>query len=149
MPKMVEANRNCRATALGLLSRREHTRIELHRKLVSKGFNKTEIEPLLDKLEAEQLLNEERFVESYIHSRKQRGFGPLRVKLELRERGVANEIVIKWLDEEATEWLAVAREQHQKKFGDQPARDAKARAQQVRFLMNRGFSHGMIAKILR
>ncbi len=146
---MNDAKRNCRATALGLLSRREHSRVELLRKLVSKGFGKAEIEPLLDELEAERLLSDERFVESYVHSRKQRGFGPLRVKLELRERGVANETMVKWLDEEAAEWLVLAREQHQKKFGGQPAKDLKARAQQVRFLMNRGFSHEMIAKILR
>jgi len=146
---MNDAKRNCRATALGLLSRREHSRVELLRKLASKGFGKAEIEHLLDELEAERLLSDERFVESYVHSRKQRGFGPLRVKLELRERGVANETMVKWLDEEATEWLVLAREQHQKKFGSQPAKDLKARAQQVRFLMNRGFSHEMIAKILR
>ena len=145
---MVSLQRGCRDTALNYLTRREHSRVELHHKLSAKGFDKAEIEYLLDELEAAHLLSDERFTESYIRSRQQRGFGPLRIKMELKQRGVAEDIIKRCLDVESVEWLKLAREQHRKRFGNEAVPKHKNRMRQARFLQNRGFSSETIFTIL-
>ena len=145
---MVSLHRRCRQTALSFLARREHSRVELRRKLLTKGFDKAEIEHLLGEFDAAHLLNDERFTESFVRSRKQRGIGPLRIKTELQKRGVAKDVIEKWLDIESVDWLNLARQQHQKRFGNNAVLDYKERIRQARFLQNRGFSHETIYKVL-
>ena len=79
-----------RAAALNLLARREHSRRELEAKLRSRGFEAQVASATAAALDAEGLLSERRFAESYVHSRAERGFGPVRIRAELGERGVAD-----------------------------------------------------------
>ena len=139
---------HCRNYALRLLAHREHSRLELHQKLSAKGFNASALEAFLSQLEAEGLLSDARFAEAYIRSRKQRGFGPLRIMLELQRRGVSEETVIMHLQAQSEEWVEVARSQYRKRFGRGQAPDYKERARRARFLLNRGFSNEVIFKIL-
>lgn len=145
---MVLPRQSCRNTALSLLTQREHSRTELLYKLSVKGFDASEIEHLLKELEAEDVLSDERYAESYVYARKQRGFGPLRIKRELQERGIAENIIEKQIYTEAESWLSVARQQYRKRFGKELAKDYKDRARQARFLQNRGFSSETIIAVL-
>ena len=139
---------DCRETAVGLLARREHSRRELVYKLTGRGYAEDEVAEALDKLESEGLLSDARFAESYIHSRQQRGYGPLRIAAELRERGVADAITDKYLDLGDAQWVEIARAEHGKKFGESAASDFREYARQVRFLESRGFGQESIRQVL-
>lgn len=149
MPSKPKPELGLRATALNALARREHARFELERKLSVKGFNRTSVAQLLDQLESEGLLSDSRFAESYIFSRRQRGFGPLRIKTELRERGVDDALIRTNLDDPAIEWLDLARQQFHKRFGRGKVRDTREYARRVRFLQGRGFSDPTIMAVLK
>lgn len=144
--KPLKPERSIRNTALDLLSRREHTRLELTRKLKAKEFSSTEIDELLDRLESEGLQSDARYAESYVHSRGRRGFGPLRIKLELQERGVSADLVDAYVDFNDQIWLETARKEYKKKFGARASKSIKDQAKRVRFLQSRGFTGDIIQK---
>lgn len=152
-----------RARALRWLSQREHSRLELRRKLLRAARRRDalaaedgnaeapvdpgpEVDALLDWLAAHRYLSESRFVESRVHARSAR-FGNRRIVQELAQHGAA-------LDAGAAEQLKAselgrARAVWQRKFGTAPAADAAARAKQMRFLAGRGFSAEVIRRVIR
>jgi regulatory protein len=138
-----------RATAMNLLARREHSTQELRDKLLTRGFEDDEIVPALQTLSREGLLSDERFTESFIHSRMERGSGPVKIHAELRQRGVADEIITDWLDERDRVWLERAESVRCKKFGSALPVDYKEKARQARFLQYRGFSAEQTRQVLR
>lgn len=125
-----------RERALGLLARREHSRVELARKLAPHG-DPDEVAVLLDDLERENLLSNARYAESLAHARAGR-HGSLRLKSDLRDKGVPETIISQVVEESREQDLAAARGVWGKKFG-QPPKDASDRARQMRFLLSRGF----------
>jgi regulatory protein len=137
----------CRERAIGLLARREHSRLELRHKLLARGCDEGELESLLEALSSEGLQSDERFAEAYVYSRSQRGFGPLRIQSELRERGIEDSLIHGFLDMHSVAWLEQARQQWQKRFGER-ATEYKERARQARFLQGRGYSPQMIRQVL-
>ncbi len=141
--------RSLRGVALDLLSRREHTRRELGEKLKAKGFLSAEIDELLDRLANEGLQSDARYTESYVHSRRQRGFGPLKIKLELQDRGVSVDLVDTFVDADHQVWLDTARREYTKKFGNRAADESmQEQARRVRFLQLRGFTGDIIRETL-
>lgn len=147
--------------ALQLLAQREHSRLELRRKLLRRLRDDarrddvgeqgrpadlpSEVEAVLDWLQAHRYLSDERFVESRVHARAAR-FGNLRIQQELSQHGVelTPEIACGLRDSER----ARAREVQQRKFGSLPATPAD-RARQARFLAGRGFSAEVVWQVLR
>jgi regulatory protein len=127
-----------------LLARREHSTGELGRKLESRGYDAEVTSEVLAELGRKGLLSDERYVASFITHHAARGQGPMRIRSELRESGVAAELVERLLDEAEVDWLDVARSVRRKKFsGPLPASFAE-RAKQSRFLQYRGFSQDQI-----
>ena len=149
MPSKPKAESNLLVTALNALARREHARRELARKLSGRGFEHTAVEKLLDQLESEGLLSDNRFTASYVSSRRRRGFGPLRIKLELRQRGVDEGLIRAHTDNSESAWVDLARQQCNKRFGHKKVRDAQEFARRARFLQGRGFSDPMIMDVLK
>ena len=131
-----------------LLATREHSSAELLRKLVQKGFAQADAQILVVKLQQETVLSDRRFIESYIHSRQQRGFGPIRIQAELRQHGFNDEEIKLPLDVTASGWLRLAQQVRHKKFGDVIPRDYQDKVRQMRFLEYRGFSHEQIRRII-
>ncbi len=81
-----------RKRALDLLARREHAVAELTRKLIEKGFDEIFVHEALSALVDDGLLSDARYAESYVRSRMGKGFGPVRIREELRQRGVASAV---------------------------------------------------------
>ena len=81
------SERSCLAVAIDLLSRREHSQLELRKKLVAKGFADDEVDELLLRLHEENLQSDERYAESYVRQRVDKGYGPIRIRQELRQKG--------------------------------------------------------------
>ncbi|MBI5279982.1 MAG: recombination regulator RecX [Burkholderiales bacterium] len=133
--------------ALQLLSRREHSRAELERKLAAHEKEPGQLQRTLDNLQARGLIDEQRVADSIVH-RKAPKFGAGRVKQELVAKGVPPEQVAQAVAALRTTELERACEVWRRKFGEPPA-DAAARARQARFLAARGFSGDVIARVLR
>ena len=125
--------------AIRLLSSREHSRLELHRKLSARADEPDQLERVLDGLVRQGYQSDERFTEQYINSRKHRGFGPVRIRLELQERGISAEVIEACLDEHSHEWQSLLARAQQNKFGNRLPEDFKTQAKQARFLEYRGF----------
>ena len=140
-------NASLRSRALGLLARREHSRVELQRKLSPHTEDAQELIDLLDDFTRRGWLSDARFAEALVHD-KQAKFGTSRLAYELRQRGVEESVIRDQLAELKDSELERARQVWQSKFGVLPE-DAKARAKQMRFLQSRGFSFEVIGKVMR
>jgi regulatory protein len=101
---------------------------------------------LLEDFKKRGWLSEERYAEQIVHARKSK-FGSMRVAHELREHGVAEELVEKALAEVKQDELGNARAVWRKKFKAGP-KNREEWAKQARFLQGRGFSFELIKKVL-
>lgn len=136
-----------RVAAMNILARREHSVTELSRKLLAKGYSGESVELIVTDLCNENLLSDERFAESYIRFRRNKGFGPVRIQQELIERGVEANIIDAHLLKEENDWYGRAGEVRKKRFGNALPKDFKNKAKQMRFLQYRGFSNDHLAKL--
>ena len=138
----------CRRAAVDLLAWREHSRLELERKLTRRGFPDAVVQSALDGLEQSGTLVAARFTESFIRSRLTRGKGPVRIRAELAERGVAEGEASSLMRDAEVDWRAAARDARRKRFGADPPRDLRERARQARFLQYRGFTADQVRAAL-
>ena len=143
-----EQRRACRKQALGLLARREHSRLELRRKLLARSHARDIADQVLDRLQQERLLDEARFAEQFVRSRVGRGQGPAKIRAELLRRGVGESLIDATLAEAECDWVALAAAARRKRFGAGSPRAYRERARQVRFLTSRGFGFGQIQAAL-
>jgi len=121
----------------------------MYNKLLNKGCAEALAAEMVQQLEAERLLSDDRFMESLIRARRERGYGPLRIQKELHEKGVAPEAVEQWLDITSRDWLDDIRRVQRKKFGARIPKSFAERARQARFLQYRGFTYDQIEHALR
>lgn len=133
---------------MDLLARREHSSRELHDKLIRRFNDEDLIQQELERLRAESLQSDARFTESFIHSRAQRLYGPLRIRMELRERGINDAVIVAAMDENAIDWRANLEKLARERFGRKPAADFNERAKRMRFLQNRGFDTHQIRAVV-
>ena len=122
------------------MSRREHSTEELRRKLSGKGCDSNQINDLLERLIRDKLLSEERFVESFIQSRIDKGVGPLLIQAQLHERGIDAALSADFLDVRNQQWRELAQSVQRKRFGEALPQNYNERAKQMRFLQQRGFT---------
>lgn len=137
-----------RLAAMNLLARREHSRLELVRKLQGRVDDKALLDEALDRLEEDKLLDDERFCEAFVRMRANGGYGPVRVRAELKDKGVRDELISQYMAQHEADWREQVRRVFEKKYGLNPDTDAKSRAKQQRFLAQRGFSFEQIKSAL-
>jgi regulatory protein len=133
--------------ALRLLSQREHSRVELERKLAPHEQVPGELAKALDELQARDFINDGRAIESVVHRRAGK-LGAARVKQELAAKGLSGEAVAEALAQLKDTELDRASEVWRKKFGT-PPQDANERARQIRFLITRGFAAEVVRRVIR
>lgn len=133
---------------MALLARREHSRAELQRKLGGRGGDSEAVDGVLEGLAAAGLQSDARFAESLVRSRIEGGYGPVRIRYELRQHAVDETLIEAYLEPYRETWQALARTAAQKRFGEQPVADLKERARQARFLNRRGFTQDQIEAVL-
>jgi len=132
--------------ALRLLSRREHSRTELERKLQRFEEEPGSLALALDDLQAKGFISEQRVVESVLNRRGAK-LGASRIKQELQAKGLDPQAVSDAVAELRSTELARARAVWQKKF-DHPPESAAERAKQMRFLASRGFGGDIIRQVV-
>lgn len=134
---------------MDLLARREHSHVELQRKLRTKFPEQADlIETVIDGLQQEQLQSDERFAEAFTSSRVKKGQGPQRIRMELQQRGVSSPIIAIVLDEGGVDWYQLAHNVLMKKYGNKPCLDFKEKAKRSQFLHYRGFHSEHISNCL-
>jgi regulatory protein len=129
-----------RLAAMNLLARREHSVWELRRKLRIRFPDDALLDEQLSTLTEQNLQSDMRFAESYIRQRIERGYGPVRLREELRERGVSRTDITRLMAELEIDWRAHALQVMQNKYGGFPPRDIKEEARRARFMQHRGFT---------
>jgi regulatory protein len=136
-----------RRTAMDLLARREHGRVELTRKLRQRGALPEMIDIALDRLTEEGLLSEARYLESFVSYRARSGYGPLRIREELSQRGLQRTDIEMAIRDSGISWQAQLEDTWRRKFSGHLPIDARERAKQGRFLSYRGYSMEMIGRL--
>lgn len=131
-----------------LLARREHSRLELNNKLLSRGFEQAKIDNVLDKLVRNDWLSDRRFAECYVRQRIEKGFGPSRIDYELRQLGIDRFALDEAVEDVAGSWLNVLLRVYRKKYRQDEQMTLSEWSKRSRFLLQRGFSGGMIAALL-
>ncbi|MDH5485164.1 MAG: recombination regulator RecX [Gammaproteobacteria bacterium] len=142
-----KTERSAIEVAVGLLARREHSVLELERKLKQRYFDDAEIDQVLQKLQQKNLQSDERFTEAYVNMRRNRGYGPLRITNELRDRGIDTALSETYLSKSESDWLPVMQQQYIKKYGQQLAADYKEQIKRAKYLQNRGFYLDWVFKL--
>jgi regulatory protein len=139
--------------ALRHLSRREHSRAELERKLSAHAEDlpdasaSAQISAALDELAACGLLSDGRVAESVLHAQGAR-YGSRRLRQTLQAKGLGADLVASTLQQARTTELERAREVWRRRFGA-PGADAAERARQMRYLAGRGFDGDVIRRVVQ
>lgn len=134
-------------SGLRSLSRREHSTLELARKLRAKGFPQKHISEALHELTVQGYLSDIRFTENYLRYRLNSGWGPVIIEQELTEKGVSQDVIRQQLASLNEDWAALAYQVRQKKFGKVLPRVFAEVIKQKRFLQYRGFTPDQINQV--
>ncbi len=130
-----------------LLAIREHTRAELRRKLLRK-HEAPDVEKALTALAEQGLQSDERYTELYIGFRRNKGYGPLRIRAELKEKGADAALIDKYLDQNDDNWYQLLKQVSEKKYAGQAPVSQRDLASRGRFLSYRGFPTHLISTYL-
>lgn len=137
-----------RQAAMRLLARREYGAWELAERLFQKGYPQEAVDIVIKRLQDKGLQSDERFVEIFVRSRKSRGQGPVRLRVELQQLSVDQTLIERYLESDEQAWVALAQQVCRKRFGTNKEVSPKERARQQRFLQYRGFSFEQIKSAL-
>ena len=141
--------RSLMSRAVGLLARREHSRLELRRKLqrsLAPDETVDDVDRVLDRLQQQDLLSDRRFAAALVRQRSAR-YGDLRLARDLRDRGVGADeaqVAMALVDGTEDERALAA---WSRRFDTLPT-SADERGRQGRFLQARGFSMDTIVRVL-
>jgi regulatory protein len=133
--------------ALRYLSRREHSRQELRKKLLPYAESDIELDELMAKLEAQSWLSDERFAESLVRRKSER-YGSLKIVDELKQQGIEGDSLLEIKERLKVSDAMRAWELWQRKFDSVIAKDPKEKSKQMRYLVAKGFPLGVVTKIV-
>lgn len=138
---------NVRLSAFNMLARRECSRKELFEKLSRRFGEEPCIEEVLDGLRDDGLQSDERFSESFVNFRVQRNQGPVKISYELKQKGVSEELILLAMEPYQHQWMDLAKDLVEKKYGSAPPEDLKEKQRRMRFVMQRGFPSEVCYKL--
>ena len=133
--------------ALRYLSRREHSRQELRKKLLPYAESDIELDELMTKLEAQSWLSDERFAESLVRRKSER-YGSLKIVEELKQQGIEGDSLFEIKERLKVSDAMRAWELWQRKFDSMITKDPKEKAKQMRYLVSKGFPLSVVIKII-
>ncbi|MBU3585627.1 recombination regulator RecX [Polynucleobacter sp. AM-26B4] len=133
--------------ALRYLSRREHSRQELRKKLLPYAESDTELDELMTKLEAQSWLSDERFAESLVRRKSER-YGSLKIVDELKQQGIEGDSLLEIKERLKISDATRAWELWQRKFDSMVTKDPKEKSKQMRYLVSKGFPLSVVTRIV-
>jgi regulatory protein len=147
-PKKGE-KRDAYSSGLGLLARREHSARELKSKLARRGHVDGDIKDAVDQLSDKRYQSDERFGVTIARTRSAQGYGPRRIRAELKSHGLAEIAIRAAIAATDADWPAVAAAQLRRRFGGKPPADTAERARRAQFLLRRGFDPATVRTVTR
>lgn len=135
--------------ALGMLARREYSQRELRTRLDRAGCDEAESQAALGKLRQQHYQDDRRFGEMLVRTRVAQGYGPARIRAELRTHGLANAAIAGLIDSVDTDWTELAAAQLRKRYAGKPALDHAERGKRAAFLLRRGFAADTVRIVTR
>jgi len=142
-----ELQKEIRENCINLLTRREHSLLELQNKLALKGFNRLEVGTVVGVLAEQGWQSNQRFAESYARHRIKKGFGPIKIAYELKQKGVENLNLDEVVLEVTGDWDTLLEQVYLKKYSEQVELTKQQWFSQTRFLQQRGFNGEMIKNL--
>lgn len=134
---------SCYNQALKILARREHSRLELTRKLSTKDFEINEINQAIDKLILQKYQNNSRFAFEFVQMKYNQGKGKILIRANLQEHGIDD------FDFTNFDFLKLCKKVKINKFGEDIPQDFKEKTKQMRFLQSRGFDFNEINNVIK
>ena len=138
---------------------RDHSEQELRRKLAAPVMSKNgpealnvtpeEVDKVVEWCIENRYLDDERFVRQFIASRSRKGYGPARVRQELKQKGISRETIESAMRECVIDWAQLAKEQAQRKYGEPLPTVFAEKVKIQRFLLYRGYLMEDIQEIWR
>ena len=127
---------------MNLLSRREYSEFELRCKMQEKAFSEAEIDQAIAHCQQKNWQSDQRFTESYLNSRSQRGYGINRIKQELRQlKGIDSATIEAVVSECDIDWSALALNVLRKKFPDYKEKQPPKMRQKIwQYMLSHGFN---------
>lgn len=145
--------------AIRILAMRDHSEQELRRKLAAPVMSKNgpealnvtpeEVDKVVEWCIENRYLDDERFVRQFIASRSRKGYGPARVRQELKQKGISRETIESAMRECVIDWAQLAKEQAQRKYGESLPTVFAEKVKIQRFLLYRGYLMEDIQEIWR
>ena len=145
----VKPQTSIRNKAMDLLARREHSEYELRQKLKSRDYDVDAIDAALQELKQDHLLSDARYAEAYVNHRFNAGVGPVKIRYELRQKGITDALADEFLEPLSDRWDQLMMQQRVRKYGDTIPAGYADRMKQARFLQNRGFSPESVMRLFR
>lgn len=148
----VEEQRKARDICYALLTARARSRQELHDALLRKGISAAAAEIVLGKFDRAGLIDDAQFAEMWVRSRHTyNGLGRRALAVELRRKGVADEVVaeaVAAVDSEAEEERA--RELVRKRLRTLSGVDETTKIRRlVSALARKGYAEGLAYRVVR
>lgn len=146
-----EQARSAYNAAVRILVRRDHSVVELCRKLRTREHEEPAIDAAVQELLADNYLNDTRYAELYTEQRISKGYGPLAIRAKLRERGIDSHLTQRALDIAEANWPQLAAHLIHKRFNAEEilGADQRSVARIARFVQGRGFSSSDAAQGLK
>jgi len=144
-----EINKEVKVSCLRLLAKREHSQRELLNKLMTKGYSRENIENVVAELAEQGLQNDYRFMESYARQRIAKGYGPVRIKYELHQKGIEDCDLDSVVEESAGSWAELMSRIYTRKYQGAGSITRQEWAKRSWFLQQRGFSGEMIKNLFK
>lgn len=136
--------------AVALLARREHSALELKRKLLERGFAADEVEAALARLGEQGLQDDARFAETLARARAGSGRGPLRLKAELAQHRLSEGLAERAIEAAEGElaWADRALGLATRRLRGEDPSDPRVRRRLADFLLRRGFPQAVVWEVL-
>lgn len=141
-----------KTAAFRLLKIRERSVLEVKQKLALKGLSKSAIEQTVDYLLDKKFLDDRHFARNWVRYRQARPFGQERIRLELRQKGIDEEIIVQELRDafEGSDQSAVLEDLAARRASRYKNDDPVKRKRKVfDFLARRGFHLEAIRKAIK
>ncbi|MGE5402065.1 MAG: regulatory protein RecX [Ignavibacteriales bacterium] len=140
-------------SAYRFLGIRLHSEKELQRKLLAKKYDKDIVASVLKELKDNNYLDDELFAREYTDERiNKKSIGPNRVRLELKSKGVASEVIDRIMQDKAgspdseSAYQLVQKKLQSSKYKDLDKR--KLSQKLYAFLLSRGFDFDVIKEVV-
>lgn len=144
----IERRQAIEQVCLRLLARREHSQRELMEKLALRGFSQDEVLPVIAEIAAQNWQNDERFAEFFVRQRIAGGYGPVRIRYELQQRGITGVDLEVVAEEVVGGWLESLLALYSRKYAAEQSLSQAEWLKRSRFMLQRGFSGEMIKRLL-